>query len=95
MKGTLKKTTAGWFVLYQVSKNSFDSVYDSLPLHPFDVKQIKEDSKVFDNIEARINAYPDVEFEIVMDEPAMMYSLTPYAKLIFPKIKSYENKIRI
>jgi hypothetical protein len=40
--------------------------HSELPLHPDDVKQIEEDSKTFDNIEARIAAYPDVDFEIVI-----------------------------
>jgi hypothetical protein len=35
-----------------------------LPLHPDDVKEIEQDAKIFDNIEARIAAYPDVEFEV-------------------------------
>jgi hypothetical protein len=34
MKGTLKNTKAGWFVLYQVMRDEITSGYDSIPLHP-------------------------------------------------------------
>jgi hypothetical protein len=57
MKGNLYKTDQGWVVEY--------AKHAELPLHPDDVKQINKDAQVFDNIEARIAAYPDVEFEIV------------------------------
>lgn len=59
MKGRIVKTENGWQVEYQVI-NSFRF----LPLNPYEVKQIEEDAKHFDNIEARIAAYPDVEFVI-------------------------------
>ena len=77
MKGKLLKNSNDlWYVEYTTYKTvgmvkgvmgSGHKIKDtqSLLLHPDDVKQIKEDSKVFDNIEARISAYPDVEFEIV------------------------------
>lgn len=68
MEGILKKTKAGWFVWYQVMKDEITSGYDSLPLHP-------------DNEESLIEGN-EVEFEIVMDEPAHRYSHTPYAKII-------------
>lgn len=57
MKGKIIKTDQGWIVEY--------AKHAELPLHPDDVKQINKDAQVFDNIEARIAAYPDVEFEIV------------------------------
>jgi len=57
MKGFLHKTEQGWIVEY--------AKHSELPLHPDDVKQIEEDAKMFDSIEARIAAYPDVKFEIV------------------------------
>ena len=66
MKGILHKTEQGWIVIYDqilgegiVKKNQ-----NSLPLNPYDVQTIEDQEKVFDNIEARISAYPDVEFEI-------------------------------
>lgn len=48
------------------------------------VRQIEEDSKTFDNIESRIAAYPDVEFEIVTYSPLHSpdKKLNDYAKLI-------------
>jgi hypothetical protein len=33
MKGILKHTTAGWFVMYSVMRDEITSGYDSLPLH--------------------------------------------------------------
>jgi hypothetical protein len=64
MKGTLHKTEQGWYVSHatyvMTSKRWTAGKY---PLHPDDVKQINRDAQVFDNIEARIAAYPDVEFD--------------------------------
>jgi hypothetical protein len=68
MKGTLHKTDQGWAVKYEDILQLFPLTQYGikvLPLHPDDVKEIEEDSKIFDNIEARIAAYPEVEFEIV------------------------------
>ena len=61
MKGTLHKTEQGWMVA-TIEEGDWNTYY---PLHLDDVKQISADAQVFDNIEARIAAYPDVEFEIV------------------------------
>lgn len=63
MKGIISKTYTGWKVIYVYPEGT-----RFLPLHPDDVNQIVEDSKVFDNIEARIKAYPEVDFEIVVNE---------------------------
>ena len=65
MKGIIKKTDKGWNVLYTqcVPKRIVTEWNKSLPLHPDDVKQINKDAQVFDNIEARIAAYPEVEFD--------------------------------
>ena len=67
MKGRIQKTDKGWNVLYTqcVPHRMTMEWSSSLPLHPDDVKQINKDAQVFDNIEARIAAYPEVEFEIV------------------------------
>ena len=66
MKGKIEKTEEGWNVMYDQRTWQDPSAEDGmLPLHPDDVKQINADAQVFDNIEARIAAYPDVEFEIV------------------------------
>lgn len=64
-KGILKKTKAGWFVLYQVMKDEITSGYDSLPLHPDDAEKFKLLSEMFDNFEARVAADPEENFEIV------------------------------
>ena len=62
MLGVLTKTNNNWVVNHSYSLTKDD--WETLPLHPDDVKQINRDAQVFDNIEARIAAYPDVEFEI-------------------------------
>lgn len=85
MKGTLHKTDQGWmisrrtFVISSVTiDNGATEVWEEqIPLHPDDVKQINADAQVFDNIDARIAAYPDVEFNIVNE----------YAKLLTNKTK--------
>ena len=67
MKGKITKIDEEWVVKCFDIEKAHDIMYcgESLPLHPDDVKQINRDAQVFDNIEARIKAYPDVEFEIV------------------------------
>jgi hypothetical protein len=85
MKGILINKPAGWFVMYSLTRDEITSGYESLPLHPDDVKQIQEDSQRFDNIEARIAAYPDVEFEIeevYNKNDQVGYRYLNYAKLI-------------
>jgi hypothetical protein len=69
MKGILKNTKAGWFVLYQVMRDEITSGYDSIPLHA--------DSQTWMLYEGK-----EVQFEIVMDKPDHTYSQTPYAKTI-------------
>jgi hypothetical protein len=65
MKGILKKTKEGWFVVFDQRTLQDPSAEDGiLPLHPIDVEMIDEDSKVFDHIETRIRTYPEVEFEV-------------------------------
>ena len=61
MLGVLTKTNDNWVVNHSYSVAKDD--WETLPLHPEDVKQINRDAQVFDNIEARIAAYPDVEFD--------------------------------
>jgi hypothetical protein len=63
-------------------------------LHPDDVKFLEDCNLVFDNLEARININPDVEFEMVTETVASVgnseeqdeYTIR-YAKLISPAIK--------
>lgn len=68
MKGKIRKSNCGW-VVDQVVMHSFrhqiERLINTYPLHPYDIQKIEEQEKVFDNIEARIAAYPDVHFEIV------------------------------
>lgn len=76
MKGKLCKTSIGWEVSYVDEMN----IQKSLPLHPTNVKQIEQDALVFDNIEARIQAWPDVDFFPIID--ANINTTTNWAKLI-------------
>ncbi len=64
MKGKITKTDQGWMVSRCVGDGVKEVWEELTPLHPDDVKQITADAQVFDNIEARIAAYPEVEFEI-------------------------------
>jgi len=59
MKGRLLKVNDYWLVAY----NDAEGLFQRLPLHPYDIQEIEEQEKVFDNIEARIAAYPDIHFE--------------------------------
>ncbi len=83
MKGKLTKHLEEWGVLWDCAIPSYAPSRQWTPLHPDDVKQIEQDSLVFDNIDARIATYPDVEFhfyelwEQVDDET----EVTKYAKL--------------
>ena len=72
MKGRLRKSEGNWVVDYVVDSENPNAVFTAktIALHPDDVKQIEEDSKVFDNIEARIANYPDVDFEISVCIPS-------------------------
>lgn len=90
MKGILKKTQSGWIVNYDYTVNKND--WCTLPLHPADVEQINKDSQVFDNIEARIAAYPEIEFEIVTewDNGEVGVNGLTYAKLLHHSVKSNE-----
>jgi hypothetical protein len=68
MKGKLHKKINGDWVVLKVNEEvpPCDTIIEhgiEYPLHPDDVKQINRDAQVFDNIEARIAAYPDVEFD--------------------------------
>lgn len=78
MKGKITKKFDGSWVIRTKSKETHPcpSVVEhgyEFPLHPDDVKQINADAQVFDNIEARIAAYPEVEFEIVEKIPDSCY----------------------
>ena len=67
MKGKITKIDEEWVVRYDVFQDDHSYPlpgWNFIPLHPDDVKQINRDAQVFDNIEARIKAYPDVEFDL-------------------------------
>lgn len=86
MKGKIIKTDQGWMVehnVYERTPIGHKSWWEILPLHPDDVKQINKDAQVFDNIEARIAAYPDVEFEMMhLSVDPLGRDITTYAKLV-------------
>jgi hypothetical protein len=89
MRGVLHKTEQGWVVRYSNPQEYREPIH-SLPLHPDDVKQINADAQVFDNIEARMTAYPYVEFEIfTVDNGAMSFTEAfeskQYAKIIISR----------
>jgi len=85
MKGILKKTEEGWFVIFDQRTMQDPNAEDGvLPLHPIDVEMIDEDSKVFDHIETRIRTYPEVDFEVSMYDGKSHISnaWNGYAKII-------------
>ncbi len=57
------------YIYYELSPPEYNEILMSLPLHPDDIKQIEEDSKIFDNIVSRILCYPEVEFNILEECP--------------------------
>lgn len=96
MKGQLHKTEQGWVVKAIAQKRWPENgvgqqVIATLPLHPTDIKQINEDAKVFDNIEARIAAYPDVEFEVVTENVDTGALEAPYIKIDYAKLIPKQN----
>lgn len=85
MKGRIFKTEDyGWLVAY----NDAEGLFRTRQLHPDNVNEILEWEKVFDNIEARISAHPDVEFEMV--EHQKMDGVTEYAKLIYEDLSDWD-----
>ena len=84
MKGKLIKTETDWVVKLFDTEKAHDVMYCGAewPLHPYDCHQIEADSKRFDNIEARIAAYPDVDFLIETFWEHGMEDPIPVAKLI-------------
>ena len=76
MKGKLYKSEDGeWRIKYLIDWST--DTYKSYPLHPDDAQQIYEDTKVFDNIEARIATWPECDFEYV----------NGFAKLEYPELE--------
>jgi len=89
MKGKINSTPKGWIVKYFDTTEAHDVMYcgESYPLHPDDVEQIRKDSLIFDNIEARIAAYPDVDFKILQCNGIQ------YAKLINTVVEDDVEKL--
>ena len=90
MKGNIVKRDKGDWVVWWTDSTAKNGLR-ILPLYPDDVKEIEEWSKVFDNIEGRINNSPEVEFEIIPCIPpnleptrgeTLSFEAIKYAKLI-------------
>ena len=83
MTGKLQKIDDNWFVVYKIDSDLIATDGGLIPLHPDDVEQIRLDSMVFDNIEARIGSYPYVEFHFheLWEEVDNETVVTRYAKL--------------
>jgi hypothetical protein len=90
MKGTLHKTQLyqGWVIRWS-SPLEYKQPIHEYPLHPDDVQQILQDSQIFDNIEARIAAYPNVEFKL--EKKYLANETITYAKLIPNKTEPLKN----
>ena len=88
MKGVLRKIDNKWMVQYIGHPidvlDGNDSLVKYLQLHPDDVKQIEKDALVFDDIESRIRAYPNVDFVFheVWEEVDGISNITTCGKLI-------------
>ena len=97
MKGKLTKLETGWSVV-AIEEGDWKTYY---PLHPADAAEIEADSKRFDNIEARIAAYPDVDFQIEDYWETGLEEVIQVAKLIgsetrceysgLPAVESYNE----
>jgi hypothetical protein len=88
---TLVKSWVVWYNDTPIGGNM--SFVDSLPLSPDDIKDIEADSKIFDNIEARILAYPEVEFEIITIDNGD--NGVRYAKLIKTEYPELEGTLAL
>ena len=82
MKGILKNTTAGWFVWYNVMRDEITSGYESLPLHPDNVKDLLDTYEV-NPMEGREVEYEEVG--IYNRNGQVGYRYVNYAKLIAAK----------
>jgi len=77
IKGVLKKTKAGWIVIYDeiLAENIVKKNQNSLPLHPEDVKKFSLLSEMFKTFEASIKKYPEVEFEIINNTAKLIHNI--------------------
>jgi hypothetical protein len=83
MKGKLKRKEDNmWIVEYEdviFGDNRLSLEPYEIQLHPDDVEKMLELDRMFDNLEARINVNPEVEFDIV--EHQKLSGIVKYAKL--------------
>lgn len=89
MKGKLTQIEHRWYVMC-IEEGDWETYY---PLNPHDEHQIEEDGKRFDNIEARIAAYPDVEFVIEEFWETGMEGVIKVATLVpdYPELEGTMN----
>jgi hypothetical protein len=83
MKGILKHTSAGWFVMYSVMRDEITSGYDSLPLYQETFDQTA-DQPIIPLVDGK-----QVEFEILIETPTFI----TVAKLIkeYPELEGTMN----
>jgi hypothetical protein len=68
MKGKLIYDQEGWWVQHTATSPDGKEYFQAdTMLHPDDVKFLEDCNLVFDNLEARININPEVEFEMVTE----------------------------
>ena len=83
MKGKLKRKEDNmWVVEYEevyFGDNKLSLEPNEIQLHPDDVEKMLELDRMVDNIEARVNINPQVEFDIV--EHQKLSGVVKYAKL--------------
>jgi hypothetical protein len=98
MKGKLIYDQDGWWVQHAATSPDGTEYFQAdTMLHPDDVKFLEDCSLWFDNIEGKVIANPDVEFEMVTEtamsvgnsEEQDEYTIR-YAKLIPSKESSYQ-----
>lgn len=88
MKGILKKTVEGWFVLYQVMRDELTSGYDSIPLHPDSQFQMEEYG---------LNKGGEIEFEVRVYPSGQRWAKTTQESTIceysgLASLSAYENR---
>jgi Zn-dependent oligopeptidase len=83
MKGILKNTPAGWFVMYSVMRDEITSGYDSLPLYQ-EIFDQTADQPIIPLVDGK-----QVEFEIMIETPTLL----TVAKLIkeYPELEGTLN----
>jgi hypothetical protein len=90
MKGKLIKQKDNWYVV-RVEEGDWETFY---PLHIDDVNEINAWEQIFDNVEARIAADQEVEFEIEDYWETGLEGPTKVARLNTPSnVQSLDDKI--